>query len=102
MTQVIVRRLVATSPTAMWQLTRPRSLVNRAFLRRAWGVAWSLGVVGVVEWALWTISAPKFRVRKDREGGVTQLGVNDGERQQTLSFGWGCGCSRVGVVDDIS
>ena len=71
MTQVIVCRLVAMSPTATWQLTRPCSLVNRAFLRRAWGVAWSLGVVGVVEWALWTISAPKFRVRKDREGGVT-------------------------------
>ena len=55
------------SPTATWQLTRPCSLVNRAFLHCAWGVAWSLGVVGVIEWVLWTISTPKFCVRKDRE-----------------------------------
>ena len=39
MTKVIVRRLVAMSLWATWQLAGARS--------RCWGVGWLLGVVGV-------------------------------------------------------
>ena len=53
-----------------------------------WHGCWGLWVpiVGVVEWAGWTILGPRLHSEEMGEGGVTYLDINDDERQQTLSF----------------